>query len=147
MKLSKMLLSATGALSAIAVTTLKADAGPNDPDLLRYPAPKLHPQTKGCVTVHGTGTLSKWPYVSRICIGDKAKAQDIACPSVADIFHIDELRNQMTTASPVVSTTTAINGVCVSRHLKAQVLSQCRTVKPSNSKVGKAILAEHRSAC
>lgn len=84
---------ATGAaLVAVAAIILSStNAYPdNDPDVLRYPAPKLHPQTTGCVTVHGTGTISKWPYVSRICIGDRAKAQDIACPSVADIFHIDK---------------------------------------------------------
>jgi hypothetical protein len=87
----KRLLFTTAALSAVAAITLSATAYPdNDPDLLRYPAPELHPQTTGCVTVHGTGTISKWPYLSRICIGDGAKAQDIACPSVADLFHTDK---------------------------------------------------------
>jgi len=39
------------------------------------------------VTVHGKSTITDWPYSSRICIGDTARAQDIGCPSVAAIFH------------------------------------------------------------
>jgi hypothetical protein len=75
-------------LGATAAITRSATAyHDNDPDLLRYPAPELHPQITGWVTVHGQGTISDWPYESRICIGDTAKAQDIACPSVADLFH------------------------------------------------------------
>jgi hypothetical protein len=73
-----------------AVTAIAPTASANaedDPDILRYPAPKLHPQTTGCVTVHGKSTITDWPYSSRICIGDTARAQDIGCPSVAAIFH------------------------------------------------------------
>jgi hypothetical protein len=82
---------AIGAAVAAAITLNGANAYPvNDPDVLRYPAPKLHPQTTGCVTVHGKSTLSDWPYVSKICIGDAAEALDFACPSVADIFHTDK---------------------------------------------------------
>jgi hypothetical protein len=36
------------------------------------------------------GNISKAPYVSRICVGDTVRAQDIACPSVADIYRADK---------------------------------------------------------
>jgi hypothetical protein len=32
------------------------------------------------------------PFVARICVGDTAGAQDIVCPSVADLFHTDMRR-------------------------------------------------------
>ena len=65
-------------LGATAAITRSATAYPdNDPDLLRYPAPELHPQITGCVTVHGKGTISDWPYVSRICIGDTQKRRTL----------------------------------------------------------------------
>jgi hypothetical protein len=78
-------------LAAVAAIALMATANAeDDPDVLRYPAPELHPQTTGCVTIHGKSTISEWPYVSRICVGDTARAQDIACPSVADLYHTDK---------------------------------------------------------
>ena len=82
-----LLLAAVTAIALTATANAK-----DDPDILRYPAPELHPQRTGCVTVHGKSTLSEWPYVSRICVGDTARAQDIACPSVADLFHTDKRR-------------------------------------------------------
>lgn len=63
------------AVAAIALTaTANAD---DDPDVSRYPAPELHPQTTGCVTIHGKSTIGPSLYVSRICVGDTARAQDI----------------------------------------------------------------------
>ena len=80
-----------GFLLATAMTiALMGTASAGDPDLLRHPAPELHPQTTGCVTIHGKATISQAPYVSRICVGDSARAQDIACPSVADLYHTDK---------------------------------------------------------
>jgi hypothetical protein len=73
------------------VSQLLRTANPDsDADVLRYPAPELHSQTKGCVTVQGKSTISEWPYVSRICVGDTAVALDIACHSVADLYHTDK---------------------------------------------------------
>ena len=77
------------AFAAVALMATAANAE-DDPDILRYPAPKLHPQNTGCVTIHGKSTISDWPYISRICVGDTARAQDFACPSVADLFHTDK---------------------------------------------------------
>jgi hypothetical protein len=85
MRMGLMALALIANVSGVA--TANAD---NDPDVLQYPAPKLHPQTTGCVTIHGKSTISDWPYISRICIGDTARAQDIACPSVADLYHTDK---------------------------------------------------------
>jgi hypothetical protein len=85
------LLAAVVALSSISVATLNAEQIPaNDPDVLKYPAPKLLPRKKGCVTVHGESTIGRWPNVSHICVGDSAKAKDRACPSVAALFHTDK---------------------------------------------------------
>jgi hypothetical protein len=77
------------AFAAVALMATAANAE-DDPDLLRHPAPKLHPENTGCVTSQGKSTLSDWPYKSRICVDDTAIAQDIACPSVADLYHTDK---------------------------------------------------------
>jgi hypothetical protein len=72
-----------GTLAAIAAMVMTAASAEDDPDLLRYPAPELHPEKTGCeTTTEG----------SRICVGDTAIAQDIACRSVADIYHTDKRR-------------------------------------------------------
>jgi hypothetical protein len=76
------------AITAIGLTTV-ANAD-DDPDISRYPAPKLRPQTTGCATIHDKSTINDWPYVSHICVGDTARAQDIGCPSVADLYHTDK---------------------------------------------------------
>jgi hypothetical protein len=77
--------------AAVAAISLMASANAeDDPDILRYPAPKLHPQNTGCVTIHGKSTIGDSPYTSRICVGDIARAQDFACPSVADLYHTDK---------------------------------------------------------
>lgn len=64
------------ALSANVAAVGTANAN-DDPDVLQHPAPALHPQTTGCVTIHGKSTLSDWPYVSRICIGDIARRRTL----------------------------------------------------------------------
>jgi hypothetical protein len=77
------------ALAAIALMATSANAE-DDPDLLKYPAPTLHPKQTGCLTMHSTTTITDLPTVSRICVGDTAIAQDYACPSVADQYHTDK---------------------------------------------------------
>jgi hypothetical protein len=78
-------------LATIMAIALAATANADDdPDISGYPAPELNPQTTGCVTIHDKSTLSDLPYVSRICVGETATAQDIACPSVADLYHTDK---------------------------------------------------------
>src|SRR3974377_1136466 len=77
-----LLLAAVTAIALTATANAK-----DDPDVLRYPAPELHRQTTGCVTIHGKSTIT---FVSRICVGDTARAEDTACPSVADLFHTDK---------------------------------------------------------
>ena len=56
------LLLATVAAFAI-VTLANAE---DDPDILSYPAPKLHPESTGCVTYEGKATISKAPYKGRV---------------------------------------------------------------------------------
>jgi hypothetical protein len=64
-------------LAAVAAVALTVSANAaDDPDLLRYPAPELHPQNAGCI--------------SYACVGDDVKALDIACHSVADLYHTDK---------------------------------------------------------
>jgi hypothetical protein len=68
------------ALAAIALmTTANAE---DDPDALRYPAPKLHPQNTGCVTIHGKSTIGDSPYISRICVGDTASPDFSHCSGI-----------------------------------------------------------------
>lgn len=62
----------------------------DDPDLLRYPAPKLQPKNSGCSTIHEKSTLGNQPLTFRICIGDNVTARDYGCHSVADIYHTDK---------------------------------------------------------
>lgn len=73
-----------------AIALMAAASAEDDPDLLRYPAPKLQPKNSGCATIHEKSTLGEQPLTFRICIGDKVTARDYGCPSVADIYHTDK---------------------------------------------------------
>jgi hypothetical protein len=77
-------------LALVGAALMGSSKAEDDPDLLRYPAPKLTTQTSGCATINEKSTIGDKPLTFRICIGDKATAQDYGCPSVADIYHTDK---------------------------------------------------------